>query len=144
MDWSDSDPIFYLYHASFRLLELDLKLNDRMRSLMQDDHFAQFLSDVLTSSVGNLCTLDGTVLLDGVGDHLRGLVVDLRGKGETFHQFAGGIVDYPIKCDAKQIREELAAVGWRAPTGMELIKLSERNELSRNPEVSREIGSWLK
>jgi len=123
MEWYNPDPAFYISNPSFRLLECTLRSSDRIQKLIQYDQFAQGLADILASSVTELCTLDGCILLWISSDDCRGLVAHLRGRGETHHEFSAGIISYPAKYDSDNILAELELLGWRVPSKKELSAL---------------------
>jgi hypothetical protein len=115
--WIDSYPVEYLWNPSQRLFEMDMYLSTRFRSLLQDDQFAQGVTDVINSR--QFCTLDGCLLLQITNDGIRALVAQLRGKGETYRDFIAGIV-HPCRYDVPMILQALEEIGWREAAEAEI------------------------
>lgn len=126
-EWS-CDYDFMIYNPTIVLLEWSLRFNKRMMDLIEDDDFAQMLSDVLGHR--EFCTRGGEILLRVGSNGVRAIVAHLRNRGETYVCFLHGIAEYPLKVSADQVVAELEAIGWRQPTAEELTLLKAVEELS--------------
>lgn len=101
-------------YPSFLRFEGVIRRDERILRLMQDDAFAQQMSDLLASAVDDVVEESTGETLSGSSDDFRGLVAHYRQRGETYVDFLRGIVDYPMrKSVAREVAAELTRLGYR-------------------------------